>query len=57
MMINADDQECCFQFQALFKLIEAPKTSLIWFSQETYKKYKATSTMECSLCSDIQVAG
>lgn len=45
------------RFQALFKLIEAPKTSLIWFSQETYKKYKATSIMECSLCSDIQVAG
>ncbi|XP_066252974.1 uncharacterized protein [Euwallacea similis] len=43
--------------RALFKLIAAPKTSLIWFSQETYRKYKIASSMECSLCSDIQVAG
>ncbi|ERL94196.1 hypothetical protein D910_11477 [Dendroctonus ponderosae] len=39
------------------KLIEAPETSLIWFSQECYKAYKATSKMNCSLASDIQVAG
>ncbi|XP_066145223.1 uncharacterized protein [Euwallacea fornicatus] len=43
--------------RALFKLIAAPKTSLIWFSQETYRKYKIASSMECSLRSDIQVAG
>ncbi|XP_050310661.1 uncharacterized protein LOC126746447 isoform X2 [Anthonomus grandis grandis] len=43
--------------KALFKLIEAPKSSLIWFSQETYRVYRLTSAMECSICSDIQVAG
>ncbi|KAL1490950.1 hypothetical protein ABEB36_011618 [Hypothenemus hampei] len=43
--------------KALFKLIEPPKTSLIWFSQESYYTYKTTSKMQCSLYSDIQVAG
>lgn len=44
-------------FQALYKTVEAPKSSLIWFAQETYNGYKRTATIECTCSSDIQVAG
>lgn len=42
---------------ALFKFKEAPNSSVIWFSTETYNKFNDTSIMECSLESDIQVTG
>jgi hypothetical protein len=43
--------------KALYKIIEAPKSSLIWFAKETLDIYKNSSIVECSLKSDIQVAG
>lgn len=43
--------------KALYKIIEAPKSSLVWFAKETIDIYKNSSIVECSLKSDIQVAG
>ncbi|XP_076253408.1 uncharacterized protein LOC143191856 isoform X2 [Rhynchophorus ferrugineus] len=43
--------------KALFKMIEAPKSSLVWVSQETFRMYKHANAIECSISSDIQVAG
>ncbi|RZC41499.1 uncharacterized protein BDFB_001381 [Asbolus verrucosus] len=43
--------------KALYKIIEAPKSSLIWFAKETLDIYGNSSIVECSLKSDIQVAG
>nr|XP_974847.2 PREDICTED: uncharacterized protein LOC663720 isoform X2 [Tribolium castaneum] len=43
--------------KALYKIIEAPKSSLIWFAKETLDIYKNSSIVDCTLKSDIQVAG
>ncbi|CAH0555981.1 unnamed protein product [Brassicogethes aeneus] len=43
--------------KALYKTVEASKSSLIWFSQETYQGYKQSSTVDCTCASDIQVSG
>ncbi|XP_044260076.1 uncharacterized protein LOC123008358 isoform X2 [Tribolium madens] len=43
--------------KALYKIIEAPKSSLIWFAKETLEIYKNSSIVDCTLKSDIQVAG
>lgn len=46
-----------YMFQALFKLNEAPDSSIIWFSRETYEGFQHNSVVECTRSSDIQVAG
>lgn len=44
-------------YEALYQNLTPPKSSVIWFSRETYEKYTKNSTLECSTASDIQVAG
>lgn len=43
--------------EALFRLKEAPNSSVIWFATETYNNFKQTSVLESTLESDIQVVG
>lgn len=43
--------------KALYTLVEAPNTSVIWFARETFNKFKETACITCTCASDIQVAG
>ncbi|KAF5272143.1 hypothetical protein FQA39_LY01225 [Lamprigera yunnana] len=43
--------------KALYTLVEAPNTSVIWFSRETLNTFKETACVTCTCASDIQVAG
>lgn len=44
-------------YKALYQTVRPPKSSVIWFSRETYEMYTKHSSLEYSTASDIQVAG